>query len=77
MVHTVGLAGASGNVGLPAAKELIKAAQEGKIRLVILHREGRKPVKLSEAENVEFRTFSPDGPADQLEAAVRDINVYM
>lgn len=77
MVHTVGIAGINGNVGAPTAKALAKAAEEGKIKLVIFHREGSKPAAISAGENVEFRVLDFSDDVEKIETAVRGINVFM
>lgn len=75
MVHTVGLLGASGNVGVPTLKLLLRSASVGKIKLVVLHRPGRLPPLDEHAkENIELRVFDPDA---DLGAAVRGINVFV
>ncbi len=77
MVHTVGLLGANGLVGSATGKVLGQSAEDGKIKLIILHREGTPPKDLSAGSNIELRVVDLDGPASAIEQAVRGINVFM
>lgn len=77
MVHTVGIAGVNGNVGAPTAKLLAQAAEQGKIKLILLLRDGSKADGISASENVEFRTLNFDDPAEKIQEAVAGINVFM
>ena len=78
MVHTVGLIGANGNVGSPAAKKLASSAKDGKIKLVILHRAGKPPRDIAaDQDTIQLRVVDLDGPAPDIEAAVQGINVFM
>lgn len=78
MVHTVGLLGVNGLLGNPTAKVLAQFAREGKLNLVLLHREGKPPKDIdAQHENIELRIIDLDAPASQLEEAVKGINVFM
>ncbi len=77
MVHVVGLMGANGLVGGATAKELAQSAEDGKIKLVVLHREGNPPKGLGARSNIELRVLDLDGPASAIEEAVRGINIFM
>ena len=76
MVHTVGIVGVNGNVGSSIAKLLAKDASYGKIKLILLHREGSTPDFLSPGGNIEFRIINYEDPSN-IEAAVRGIHVFM
>lgn len=76
MVHTVGIVGVNGNVGSSVAKILAKDAKEGKIKLVLIHREGSTPNFLLPGDSVEFRVINYDEPSS-IEAAVKGIHVFM
>ena len=77
MVHTVGINGVNGNVGAPTAQRLVAAAAEGKINLVIFHREGSSTNGLSASKTVELRVLNFDDPPEKIEAAVKGINTFM
>ncbi|KAK4502304.1 hypothetical protein PRZ48_005729 [Zasmidium cellare] len=77
MVHTVGIVGVTGNVGKPTTKYLIQAASEGKIKLVIFHREGSKLDGIEASKNVEQRPINFEDPVEKLEEAVKGINVFI
>ena len=77
MVHTVGIVGVTGNVGAPTVRALIKAAEEGKIKLVIFHRASTNLAGLNKGSNVEFRILNFDDVPATLEAAVKDVNVFV
>lgn len=77
MVHTVGIAGVNGNVGVPAVKALVKAAQEGKIDLVVLHRPTTKLDHIQQGSNIEFRLLDLNGAPEDLDKAVKGINVFV
>lgn len=77
MVHTVGITGVNGNVGAAASKYLAEAAAEGKIKLVVFHREGNAPKHLSTNESVETRVLDFEDPIEKIEAAVKGVNVFM
>lgn len=77
MVHTVGLMGANGLVGAPTTRLLAQSAKEGKIKLVVLHRTGSAPKDLDTHQNIEMRVLNLDDPAEEIEKAVRGINVFM
>ncbi|KAF2149093.1 hypothetical protein K461DRAFT_329801 [Myriangium duriaei CBS 260.36] len=77
MVHTVGLMGANGLVGRPTAQLLAQSAAQGKINLVILHRPGNIPVDFEGSTNVTLRAVDLDGPAADLEQAVRGIQTFI
>jgi len=77
MVHTVGVVGINGNVGAPTSKALVKAAGEGKIKVVIFHREGASLNGLSQGENVEFRVLSFEDSPDKIAEAVKGVHVFM
>ena len=77
MVHTVGFMGANGLVGTPTSQLLAQAAKEGKINLVIFHRAGSPPKTVQAQRNVELKVLNLDGPAAEIETAVKGINVFM
>lgn len=77
MVHTVGIAGVNGNVGAPTVKLLATAAAEGKIKLVVFHRDGSTAKDVSQGKNVEFRILNYEDPPEKIESAVAGINVFM
>lgn len=75
-MHTVGIVGINGNIGRPTTRLLVEAAEQDKINLVIFHREG-KAGEFKQGKNVELRTIDLEGPAQQIEAAVRGVNVFV
>lgn len=77
MVHTVGIMGANGLVGSATTKKLAQSAMDGKIKLVIAHRSGSRPVGFEAGHNIELRELNFDDPAPKLEAAVKGINLFM
>lgn len=77
MAHTVGIAGVNGNVGVPAVKALVKAAQGGKINLVVLHRPTTKLDHIQQGPNIEFRLLNLDGSHEELDKAVKGIDVFV
>ena len=78
MVHTVGLFGANGLVGSGLVKLLSRAAQDGKIKLVVIHREGNPPKDVTTtSDKIELRVASLDDSPEKLEAAIKGINVVM
>ena len=77
MVHTVGIAGINGNVGAPTVKALAKAAEDGKINLIVFYREGKKPKDISEGSNIEFRVLDFEDDQEKIDAAVKGISVFM
>ena len=77
MVHTVGITGVNGNVGAVAAKFLVRAAQEDKIKLIVFYREGSTAKGLVPGKNVELKVLNFDDPPDKIEQAVKGVNVFM
>ncbi|TKA64146.1 hypothetical protein B0A55_09295 [Friedmanniomyces simplex] len=82
MLHTVGIAGITGNVGAPTTKSLIQAAGEGKINLIIFHRASTDLTGLSTAtnkrsENVEFRVLEFADPPAKIAEVVRGVNIFI
>ncbi|KAK3109649.1 hypothetical protein LTR53_016867 [Teratosphaeriaceae sp. CCFEE 6253] len=79
MVHTVGIVGLTGNVGLPTTKALIRAADAGTIHLIVFHRADTDLSILPKAGsgNVEFRVLSFEDPAEKIGEAVRGVNVFI
>lgn len=77
MPHTVGIAGVNGNVGRPAVKALAKAADEGKINLVVFHRPTTKLDHIQQGPNVEFRLLNLDGEEEELDKAVKGVDVFV
>lgn len=75
-MHTVGIFGINGNLGKPTAQLLVEAAEQGKIRLIIFHREG-KPGDFKSSKNVELRVLDLDGPTQKVEEAVKGVNVFV
>lgn len=75
-MHTVGILGINGNVGKPTTKLLVKAAEQDKIKLIILHREG-KPGDFKPGKNVELRVIDLEGPEQKIEEAVKGVNVFV
>ncbi|KAK3110410.1 hypothetical protein LTR53_015332 [Teratosphaeriaceae sp. CCFEE 6253] len=78
MVHTVGIVGLTGNVGLPTTKHLIHAANNGEIHLVVFHRAGTDLAALpKKGENVEFRVLSFEDPPEKIGEVVKGVNVFI
>lgn len=77
MVHVVGLIGANGRVGGAIARNLIPAANDGKIQVVLFYRT-QSPLKgFQSSHNVELRAIDLDGSAASLKDAVKGVNVFM
>ncbi|GAM89378.1 hypothetical protein ANO11243_074150 [Dothideomycetidae sp. 11243] len=77
MVHTVGLTGINGNVGVPTLQYLAKGAEQGKFKLVVFHREGTAPKHVSTGPNIEFRLLDFEDPVEKLEEQVKGINTMI
>lgn len=77
MSHTVAITGVNGNVGQKALPYLVKAAQEDKIKLVVFHRKSSRPKNVEAGKNIEFRALNFDDPAEELQKAVKGINVFV
>ncbi|WWC90937.1 uncharacterized protein L201_005875 [Kwoniella dendrophila CBS 6074] len=76
MVHTVGFYGHSGRTGVVVTPRLLKARDEGKINLVVLHRPSSDISKLP--QDLEKRVLDLEkGSEDEIKAAVKGINVLL
>lgn len=82
MAHTVGIIGINGHVGRPTVRYLLQAAQEGKINLIVLTREGKAPEDVVNAsqkksDSIELRIIKAEGSDNDLNEAVAGINTFM
>ncbi|WWD15959.1 hypothetical protein CI109_100383 [Kwoniella shandongensis] len=78
MSPTVGLYGFTGTVGSAILPALVKVHQEGKIKLVILHRESTDLSKLPKDAKLETRVVDlSDAGKEKNKAAVKDLNVVV
>jgi nucleoside-diphosphate-sugar epimerase len=77
MVNTVAIRGHDGNVGRHVLPHLVKAHQQGLIRLVILHRPSSDTSKLP--SNIELRVIDTDTEEGrkQLPKQLAGINALM
>lgn len=76
MPYTVSLMGINGAVGKPTAQRLIQAAAEDKIKLILFHRKG-KTADYRSSKNVELRVLDPDDTEQNIEDAVKGINIFV
>ena len=75
-LHTVGLLGPNGRVGSAVLNALLPTVEQGKVKLVVLHRPGSPPkVKLPAV--VEVREIDLEGDAAKTAQAVKGINVMV
>lgn len=77
MIDTVGIAGVNGNIGAPTARSLAKAADQGKINLVVFLRDGSTVKDLTLGKNAEYRTLNFDDSPEEVAAAVVGVNVFI
>jgi len=74
MVTTLAIIGHNGNVGKRVLPHLIKAHQNGQIRLVVLHRPGSAIDSIP--ANVERREY-PNTDVTSLKGVVKGINIML
>ena len=74
--HIVGLLGPNGRVGSAILNALVPSVEQGKIKLVVLHRPGSPP-KVELSATVEVREIDLEGDAAKIEQAVKGINVMV
>lgn len=78
MPHTVGLYGATGNLGAPTLKYLLQAHEAGKLHLVVLLRPSSAAHPDIERAGAEVRRIDVDQASDaEVEAAARGIAYFM
>lgn len=73
---TIGVLGHTGRIGSQVVKHLIKYHQQGKIRLVILHRPSSNISNLPEDVETRVIKLDKDEPEKHFEA-VKGLNVVM
>lgn len=77
MPHVVGLVGINGNVGKPTARLLVKAAEQDKIKLILFHRKDSKTGDFMPSKNVELRVLDLEDASQNIEDAIKGINVFV
>ena len=75
MPHTVGLLGATGNLGTRLLPELVKLHSKGTIRLIILYREASKLPELP--YTVETRLINPGANPSDVVRSIVGINIFV
>lgn len=75
-INTVGVLGHTGRVGSQLVKNLIEYHQQGKVKLVVLHRPSSDISALPEGVETRVIELAKDEPEKHLEA-VKGLNVVM
>lgn len=77
-MHTVGLLGHTGRIGAYALKHLLKAHQEGTIKLIVLHRPSSDVSANRVPQDVERRVLDlKKGSEGEIKEAVKGLQVLV